>query len=94
VVRREVVAWRGHLAADPVVGGLGLAPATVNAHLASLSGFATRMVAHEPAALPHGNRAPRSPTCRSLPWNREAAGRKVLNNGPLCDPGTYTSLFP
>ncbi|MGB8994943.1 MAG: tyrosine-type recombinase/integrase [Pseudonocardiaceae bacterium] len=32
-----------------------MAPATVNAHLASLSGFMTWVVAHEPAALPHGN---------------------------------------
>jgi integrase len=55
VVRREVVAWREHLAADPTTGGLGLAPATVNAHLASLSGFTTWVSAHDPAALPHGN---------------------------------------
>ena len=52
VIRREVLGWRDHLA-----GGLGLAPATVNAHLASLSGFMTWVVAHEPAALPHGNPA-------------------------------------
>jgi integrase len=51
VVRREVVGWRDHLAGD----GGGLAPATVNAHLASLSGFTTWVVAHEAAALPHGN---------------------------------------
>ncbi|WP_131770932.1 hypothetical protein [Candidatus Protofrankia californiensis] len=55
VVRREVVAWRDHLAGEPADGGLGLAPATVNAHLASLSGFATWVVAHTPAALAHGN---------------------------------------
>lgn len=55
VVRREVVAWRTRLAGDPEVGGLGLAPATVNAHLASLSGFTTWVTAREPAALPHGN---------------------------------------
>ena len=60
VVRREVVAWRTHLAADPDVGdaqggGLDLAPATVNAHLASLSGFTTWVIARDPAALPHGN---------------------------------------
>ncbi|MBT8225398.1 MAG: site-specific integrase [Dactylosporangium sp.] len=54
VIRREVVAWREHLAADPD-GGLGLAAATVNAHLASLSGFTTWVAAHDPAALPHGN---------------------------------------
>ena len=55
VVQREVVAWREHLAADPDASGLGLAPATVNAHLASLSGFTTWVRAHEEAALPHGN---------------------------------------
>jgi hypothetical protein len=41
VVRREVVAWRDHLVAASAAGGLGLAPATVNTHLASLSGFTT-----------------------------------------------------
>jgi hypothetical protein len=55
VVQREVVAWRTHLAADPDTGGVGLAAATVNAHLASLSGFTTWVCAHDPAALPHGN---------------------------------------
>jgi integrase len=58
VVRREVVAWREHLASSPEspdVQGLGLAPATVNAHLASLSGFTTWVIARDPAALPHGN---------------------------------------
>jgi hypothetical protein len=28
VVKREVLAWRDHLAADRAAGGLGLAPAT------------------------------------------------------------------
>ncbi|MGH3599491.1 MAG: tyrosine-type recombinase/integrase [Pseudonocardiaceae bacterium] len=55
VVRREVLGWREYLVGDPAVGGLGLAPATVNAHLASLSGLMTWVLAHEPAALPHGN---------------------------------------
>lgn len=55
VVSREVVAWRNHLTADRAADGLGLAPATVNTHLASLSGFTTWVLAHEPAALPHGN---------------------------------------
>jgi hypothetical protein len=54
VVRREVVAWRDHLAAAPAAGRLGLAPATVNTHLASLSGFTPWVLAHEQAALPHG----------------------------------------
>jgi len=39
----------------PAAGGLGLAPATIDSHLASLSGFTTWVCAHEPAALPHGN---------------------------------------
>jgi integrase len=55
VVRREVIGWQEHLVGDPAGCGLGLAPATVNAHLASLSGLMTWVVAHEPAALPHGN---------------------------------------
>jgi site-specific recombinase XerD len=36
-------------------GGLGLAPVTVNTHLASLSGFTTWVCTHDPAALPQGN---------------------------------------
>jgi hypothetical protein len=56
VIRREVLSWREHLATDPNTGGLGLAPATVNAHLASLSGFMTWVLAHEPAALPGAER--------------------------------------
>lgn len=55
VVQREVVAWRDHLAADRAAGGLGVAPATVNTRLASLSGFTTWVCTHDPAALPHGN---------------------------------------
>ncbi len=55
VIRREVLGWRDHLIGDPAASGLGLAPATVNAHLASLSGFMTWVLAHDPAALPHGN---------------------------------------
>jgi integrase len=57
VIHREVLGWREHLASDPATGGLGLAPATVNAHLASLSGLMTWVIAHQPAALPHGNPA-------------------------------------
>jgi integrase len=55
VVAREVTGWRDQLARDAATGGAALAPATVNAHLASLSGFMTWVVAHEVAALPHGN---------------------------------------
>lgn len=53
VVRRDVAGWRDHLA-DPQAGA-GLASSTVNAHLASLSGFLTWVGAHTPDALPHGN---------------------------------------
>ncbi len=55
VVQREVIAWRTHLSTGRDAGGLGLAPATVNTHLASLSGFTTWVCTHDPAALPHGN---------------------------------------
>jgi site-specific recombinase XerD len=55
VVQREVIAWRTHLTADQDAGGLGLAPATVNTLLSSLSGFTTCVCTHDPAALPHGN---------------------------------------
>ena len=55
VVQREVIAWRNHLSADRDADGLGLAPATVNTHLASLSGFTTWVCTRDPAALPHGN---------------------------------------
>jgi integrase len=59
VMRREVLGWREHLATEVNTGGLGLAPATVNAHLASLSDSMTWVIAHQPAALPHGNPAAR-----------------------------------
>ena len=49
VVRRDVVAWREALV------DAGLAPATVNNHLASLSGFATWVTAHAPGAFVRGN---------------------------------------
>jgi len=55
VVQREVIAWRTHLSTGRDAGGLGLTPATVNTHLASLSGFTTCVCTHDPAALPHGN---------------------------------------
>jgi integrase len=55
VVQREVIAWRNHLTADRAAGGFGLAPATVNTHLASLSGFTAWVCTHDLAALPHGN---------------------------------------
>jgi len=50
VVRRDIVSWRDNLA-----GERGLAPATVNAHLASLSAFTTWVGAQNATALPHGH---------------------------------------
>lgn len=52
VVRRDVVGWRAALA-----GERGLAAATVNAHLASLSAFTTWVGVQAPRALPHGDPA-------------------------------------
>ncbi|KWX04636.1 hypothetical protein TH66_00145 [Carbonactinospora thermoautotrophica] len=54
VTSRDVAGWRDQLAAAPPAGR-GLAPATVNLHLAHLRGFFTWVAAHDPAALPHGN---------------------------------------
>jgi len=50
LVRRDIVGWRGHLA-----GERGLASATVNAHLASLSAFTTWVGVQNATALPHGD---------------------------------------
>ena len=50
LVRRDVVGWRDHLA-----GAGALAPATVNAHLASLSAFTTWVDAQNATVLPHGD---------------------------------------
>jgi integrase len=49
-VRRDIVGWR-----DELAGERGLAPATVNAHLASLSAFTTWVGAQDSTALPHGD---------------------------------------
>lgn len=48
-VNRDVLAWQQHLQAQ------GLAPATINNHLASLSAFATWVQAQDPAAFPKGD---------------------------------------
>ncbi len=50
VVRRDVAGWR-----DELAGERGLAAATVNAHLASLSAFMTWVGAQAAQALPHGD---------------------------------------
>jgi hypothetical protein len=54
VVRRDVAGWRGQLHQAPP-RSRGLAPATVNLHLAHLRGFLTWVRAHDLDALPHGN---------------------------------------
>src|SRR5262249_44594399 len=51
VLKRDVVAWQRHLV------GEGLAPATVNNHLASLSGFTTWVAAQSPRLFPVGDPA-------------------------------------
>jgi len=48
-VTRDVVAWQRHLQKQ------GLAAATINNHLASLSGFATWVQAQTPHAFPNGD---------------------------------------
>jgi integrase len=48
-VKRDVVAWLDSLTAA------GYAPATVNHHLASLSGFVNWIIRQERAAFPHGS---------------------------------------
>jgi integrase len=48
-VKRDVLVWQQHLQ------GQGLAPATVNNHLASLSAFASWVQAQDPAAFPNGD---------------------------------------
>ena len=50
-LRRDVLAWQGALRAQ------GLAPATVNNHLASLAGFTTWAHAQAPRLFPAGNPA-------------------------------------
>lgn len=50
-LRRDVVAWQLQLSAD------GLAPATVNNHLASLSAFTSWVSVHAPGLFPFGDPA-------------------------------------
>ena len=52
-LRRDVVAWQRSLLKE------GLAPATVNNHLASLSGFTTWVSIHAPQVFPVGDPATR-----------------------------------
>jgi len=48
-LRRDVLAWQAALVEQ------GLAAATINNHLASISGFATWIQTQAPALFPHGN---------------------------------------
>ena len=52
-LRRDVVAWQRALTKE------GLAPATINNHLASLSGFTTWVATHAPHVFPVGDPATR-----------------------------------
>lgn len=56
VGRRDVAGWRDQLHGEPP-RGRGLAPATVNLHLAHLRGFLTWVRLHDVDALPHGDPA-------------------------------------
>ncbi|MFI1197238.1 hypothetical protein ACH4T9_28820 [Micromonospora sp. NPDC020750] len=77
VVQREVVAWRTHLTANRDAGGLGLAPATVNTHLVSLSGFTTWVCAHDRRPAAH---APGSVTCPLEPRALSPGQVRTLKN--------------
>lgn len=70
-----MAAWRDHLAANGSSDrGVGLAPATVNNHLAHLSALFTWIAAHAPAALlPHGD-----PTKRVQPLRLPAPQARAL----------------
>jgi integrase len=50
-LKRDVIAWQAHLRDE------GLAPATVNNHIASLSGFTTWVTAQAPQTFPLGDPA-------------------------------------
>ncbi len=65
MVPRDVFGWRDHLAG-------GLAPSTVNHHLASVSGFLAWVVAQGCGALPEGNPAA---GVRTLVLPRSSPGR-------------------
>ena len=69
VGRRDAIDWQRRLAE-------GLAPATVNNHVASLSGFTTWVNAQErPGCSRQETPPPVSLRCRYHRWNREASPR-------------------
>jgi len=54
-LKRDVVAWQQHLIAE------GLAPATVNNHLAALSAFTSWVSTHAPRLFPFGDQSGSAP---------------------------------
>lgn len=64
-LRRDVVSWQRFLIKEE-----GLAPATVNNHLASLSGFTTWVTSHAPQVFPVGDPAPGSASWACRRWSR------------------------
>jgi hypothetical protein len=74
VVRRDVQDWQRSLV------DAGLAPSTVNNHLASLSAFTTWADAQEPGLFPAGDPAKgsRSSGCRLWSRGRSRRGRSAL----------------
>ena len=70
VGRRDVVDWQRHLTEK-------LAPATVNNHVASLSGFTTWVSVQNPGCSRPETRPPVCLRCRCHRWNRAASpGRR------------------
>ncbi len=83
VTPREVAAWRDHLAAEGNIGRsgtmTGMAPATVNNHLAHLSALFSWITAHAPAGLlRHGDPTKKvEPLPLPAPQVRALAGPQV-----------------
>ena len=79
VGRRDVVDWQRHLTEN-------LAPATVNNHLASLSGFTTWVSAQEPGLFATGNPSTGVPALPLPPLEpRSLTGAQVRSLKNLCD---------
>ena len=79
VGRRDVIDWQRHLAEK-------LAPATVNNHVASLSGFATWVSAQEPGLFATGNPSTGVPTLPLPPLEpRSLTPGQVRSLKNLCD---------
>ena len=79
VGRRDVIDWQRRLAE-------GLAPATVNNHVASLSGFTTWVSAQEPGLFATGNPSTGVPVLPLPPLEpRSLTGAQVRSLKNLCD---------